>query len=95
MIAVLLSAQKDGWHRLVTGDELWFFLSYSLHRMWTLTRDDVASKPRPEIRTAKFMFTIMWNPLGFHVIDKLPDGVTMNANYRVFHPDMSISISAE
>jgi hypothetical protein len=27
------------------------------------------------------MFTIMWNPRGFHVIDKLPGGVTMNANY--------------
>jgi hypothetical protein len=27
------------------------------------------------------MFTIMWNPLGFHVIDKLPDSVTMNAIY--------------
>jgi hypothetical protein len=26
------------------------------------------------------MFTITWNPRGFHVIDKLPDGVTMNAN---------------
>jgi hypothetical protein len=27
------------------------------------------------------MFTIMWNPLGSHVLDKLPDGVTMNSNY--------------
>jgi hypothetical protein len=23
----------------------------------------------------------MWYPLGFHVIDKFPDGVTMNASY--------------
>jgi hypothetical protein len=30
---------------------------------------------------AKFMFTIMWNPIGFHVIDKFPDGVTMKVNY--------------
>jgi hypothetical protein len=49
--------------------------------MWTLTRDDIASKPRREIWTAKFMFMIMWNPLGFHVIDRLLDGVTMKANY--------------
>jgi hypothetical protein len=28
MITVLLSAQKDGGHHLVTGDESWFFLSY-------------------------------------------------------------------
>jgi hypothetical protein len=81
MITVLLSAQKDDWHHLVTGDESWFLLSYSPCRMWTLMRDDVASKPRREIRTAKFIFMIMWNLLGFHVIVKLPDGVTMNANY--------------
>jgi hypothetical protein len=34
-----------------------------------------------EIRTAKPMFTIMCNLLGFQVIDKLSDGVTMDANY--------------
>jgi hypothetical protein len=80
-MVVLLSAQKDGWHHLVTGDESWFFLSYSPRRMWTLTQNYIASKPRREIRTAKFMLTIMWNPLGFHVTDKLPDSLAMNANY--------------
>jgi predicted transcriptional regulator len=44
MIAVLLSAEKDGWHLLVTRNESWFFLSYSPRRMWTLKRDDIASK---------------------------------------------------
>jgi hypothetical protein len=81
MMVVLLSAQKDGWQHLVTGYESWFFLSYSTCRMWTLRRDDVASKPRRQIQMTKFMFTIMWNPLRFHLIDKPPDGITMNANY--------------
>jgi hypothetical protein len=80
MVALLLSAQKDGWHHLLTGDDSWFFLSHPPCRMWTLTQDDVASKPRREIRTAKFMITIMWNSLGFHVIDKLLESVTMAAN---------------
>jgi hypothetical protein len=59
MIVVSLSAQKDGWHHVVTRDEPLSFLSDSPRRMWTLTWDDVASKPRWEIRTAKFMFTLM------------------------------------
>jgi hypothetical protein len=80
MITVLLSVHKDGWPHLVTGDEPWFFLSYSPRRMWTLTRDDVASKLRREIRAAKFMYTIMWNPLEFRLIDKLPESVTMTAD---------------
>jgi hypothetical protein len=27
------------------------------------------------------MFTVVWNPLGFHVIDKLPTGAKMNSDY--------------
>jgi hypothetical protein len=81
MRTVLLSAQKDGWHHLVAGDGSWFFLSYSPGRMWVVTRDDVASKPGWEIRTAKFMLTNVWNPVGFRVIGKLSDDFTMKANY--------------
>jgi hypothetical protein len=59
--------------------------------MWTLAQDNVAAKPQRAIRTTKSMFTIMWNPLGFHVIDQLPDDVTINANDRMFHSEVSIS----
>jgi hypothetical protein len=43
-----------------------------------LARDEVVTKPRLAIQTAKFMFPVMWNPLRFHVIDKLPTGLRMN-----------------
>jgi hypothetical protein len=33
MILVLTAAVRDGWYRLVTGDESWLFLSYSPRRM--------------------------------------------------------------
>jgi hypothetical protein len=29
------------------------------------------------------MFTIMWNPRGFHVINRLPDGSKMNSEYDI------------
>jgi histone-lysine N-methyltransferase SETMAR len=32
------------------------------------------------MQTKKFMFTIMWNPRGFHVIGKLPVSTTMNSD---------------
>jgi transposase len=78
MVPVLEAAAKDGWYHLVTRDESWFVVSYSPRRMWTVVRDEVVTKPRRDIQTAKFMFTVMWNPLGFHVIDKLVTGVRMN-----------------
>jgi histone-lysine N-methyltransferase SETMAR len=81
MILVLTAAARDGWHHLVTRDESWFFLSYCLRRMWTRTRDDVATKPRSDIHTKKSMFTVLWNPLGFHVVDNLRTGAKMESDY--------------
>jgi hypothetical protein len=59
MIPILAAAAHDGWHHLVTGDESWFFLFYSPRRIWTLSRYDVATKPKHDIRTQKFMFTVI------------------------------------
>jgi hypothetical protein len=55
-------AERDSWHHLVTGDELLLFLDTSPCRIWTLSRDDVITKPRHDIQSKLFMFTIIWNP---------------------------------
>jgi hypothetical protein len=83
MIPILAAVAHDGWHHLVTGDESWFFLSYSPRRMWTLSRDDVATKPKHDICTQKFMFTMIWNPRRFQVVDKLPTATKMNSGYFI------------
>jgi hypothetical protein len=51
--------------------------------MWTLSRDDVVTKPRPDIQSKKIMFTIMWNPSGLYVIDRLPNDTKINSDYFV------------
>jgi hypothetical protein len=51
--------------------------------MWTLSRDDVATKPKHDIRMQKFMFTVIWNSLGFQVVDKLPTATKMNSDYFI------------
>jgi hypothetical protein len=83
MIPYLDAASQDGWRNLITGDEPWFFLSQSPRRMWSVAREDVATIVRGDIRTTKFMFTIMSNPRGFHVINRLPDGIKMNSEYYI------------
>jgi hypothetical protein len=83
MLRLLLAAQRDGWHHLVTGDESWFFFDTSPRRTWTLSRDEVATKARQQIQSKKFMFTIIWNANGFHVIDSLPNDTKMNSDYFV------------
>jgi hypothetical protein len=83
VIPILAAAGHDWWHHLGTGDESWFFLSYSPYRMWTLSRNDVATKPNHHLCTQKFMFTMSWNPLGFQVVDKLPTGTKMHNDYFI------------
>jgi hypothetical protein len=46
-----------------------------------LTREKVATKPTHCIHTETFMFAVIWNPFGFHVIDKHPIGAKMNSHY--------------
>jgi hypothetical protein len=75
------AARKDVWGHLVTGDEPWFFLLSDPHRMWALANDGVATKTKIDIQSEKFMYPIMWNSHGFHVIDRLPTGAEIKSKY--------------
>jgi hypothetical protein len=54
--------------------------------MWTLSRDNVTTKPRLDIQSKKFMFALIWNPSGFYVIDRLPNDAAKNSDYFVTNP---------
>jgi hypothetical protein len=51
--------------------------------MWTLSRDDVATKPRQRIQSKKFMFTMIWNPSEFYAVERLANDTRMNTDYFV------------
>jgi hypothetical protein len=53
--------------------------------MWTLSRDNVITKPRHDIQNKMFMFTIVWNPSGFYVVNGLPNHIKMNRSYFVIN----------
>jgi hypothetical protein len=44
MILSLEAARKDVWRHMVTGDLCWFFLLFGPHRMWALTKDEMATR---------------------------------------------------
>jgi hypothetical protein len=50
MLPFLHAAECDDWHHLVTGDESWFFFERTPCRMWTLSRDNVVTKPKHQIQ---------------------------------------------
>jgi hypothetical protein len=51
--------------------------------MWTLSRDDVATKPKHDIQTKKVMFTMFWRLLGFPVVEQLATGAKMDSDYFI------------
>jgi hypothetical protein len=67
----------------VTDDESWFFFNTLPRRMWTLSRGDLVTKSRLDIRSKTFMFTTIWNFSGFYVVDRLPNHTKMNSAYFV------------
>jgi hypothetical protein len=81
MIPYVEEASWDGWQHFVTGNEPWFFLDQSPHQMWCLARDDVSTIVRRGIQTQQFMFTIMWNPRRFHVVNRLPSDTIIDSHY--------------
>jgi hypothetical protein len=83
ILPLLHAAQRDGWHHLVADDEFRLFFDTSLRRMWTLSKDNVATKPRQQIQSKKFMFTIIWNPTGFYIVNRLLNDTKTNSDYFV------------
>jgi hypothetical protein len=81
MLPFLYATEHDGWHYLMTCDESWFFLNSSPRRIWTLSRDDVITKPRFDIQSKEFMCMIMWNSSGLCIVDRLPNNTKMNSDY--------------
>jgi hypothetical protein len=51
MLPFLHAAERDGWHHLVIGEESWFFMNTSSGCVWTLSRDDVVTKPGLDIQS--------------------------------------------
>jgi cyclophilin family peptidyl-prolyl cis-trans isomerase len=52
--------------------------------MWALAKDEVTTT-RTDIQSKKFIFLIMWNIHGFHVVDRLPAGARINGTYDIIN----------
>jgi hypothetical protein len=67
---------------MITLDEPWFYLSADYEQIWLRVEEQPPERPRQTIQDPKMMVTVAWNPLGFHLLDTLPQGNTFNAEYH-------------
>jgi hypothetical protein len=71
----VLSVQSMGqWHDIVTLDESWIYLVSEHDLIWTAPGEIVVDMERHTVQSPKFMLTVVWNTIGFHVLKALPKG---------------------
>jgi hypothetical protein len=83
LLTALNSIKEQGWQYLLILDESWFYLSTDYNSIWLQDGELPPERERKMINSKKLMVTIVWNPLGFHLIDVLPKGQTFNAAYYI------------
>jgi hypothetical protein len=59
--------------------------------MWTGPGEMVVDRERHTVQSPTFMLTVVWNPIGFHVLKALPKGRRFNAQYNT--NDILVAIS--
>jgi hypothetical protein len=88
----ILSVQSTRqWHYIVTLDESWIYLFSEHDLMWTAPGEIIVDRERHTVQSPKFILTVVWNPIGFHVLKALPKGRKFNAQY--YTNDILVAIS--
>jgi hypothetical protein len=83
LLQVLSVQSTRQWHDIVTLDESWIYLFSEHDVMWTAPGEIVVDRERHTVQSPNFMLTVMWNPIGFHVLKALPKGRKFNAQYYI------------
>jgi histone-lysine N-methyltransferase SETMAR len=78
------------WHDIVTLDESWIYLFSEHDLMWTVP-GEIVDRERHTVQLPKFMRTVVWNPIRFHVLKTLPKGRKFNTQY--YPNDILVAIS--
>jgi hypothetical protein len=68
LLQVLSVQSTCQWHNIVTLDESWVCLFSEHDLMWTAPGEIVVDRKQHTVQSPKFMLTVVWNPIGFHVL---------------------------
>jgi hypothetical protein len=91
LLQVLSVQSTRQWHDIVTLDESWIYLFSDHDLMWIAPGEIVVDREWHTVQSPKLMLTVVWNPIGFHVLKALPKGRKFNAQYYV--NDILVAIS--
>jgi hypothetical protein len=69
------------WHDIATLDESWIYLFSEHDLTWTAPGEIVVDREWHKVQSPKFMLTVVWNRIGFHVLKTFPNGRKFNPQY--------------
>jgi hypothetical protein len=81
LLQVLSVQSTHQWHDIVTLDESWIYLFSEHDMMCTAPEEIVVDREQHTVQSPKFMLTVVWNPIEFHLLKALPKGRKFNAQY--------------
>jgi hypothetical protein len=96
LLQVLSVQSTRQWHYIVTLDESWIYLFSEHDLMWTHPGEIVVDRERHTVQSPKFMLTVMWNPIGFHVScsEGPPEGAQIQCTILYYYTnDILVAIS--
>jgi hypothetical protein len=91
LLQVLSVQSTRQWYDIITLDESWIYLFSEHDLIWTAAGEIVVDRERHTIQLPKFMLTVVWNPIEFHVLKALPKGRKFNTQY--YTNDIMVAIS--
>jgi hypothetical protein len=91
LLHVLSVQSTRQWHDIVTLDESWIYLFSEHDLMWTVHGEIFVDRERHTVQSPKFMLTVVWNPIVFHILKALPKGLKFNA--QRYTNDILVAIS--
>jgi hypothetical protein len=94
LLQVLSVQSTRQWHDIVTLDESWIYLFSEHDLMWTAPGEIVVDRGRHTVQSPKFMMMLVWNPIGFHVLESPPEGAQIQCTiFHYYTNDILVAIS--
>jgi histone-lysine N-methyltransferase SETMAR len=82
LLQVLSVQSTRQWHDIVPSNKSCIYLFSEHDLMWAAAGEIVVDRERHTVQSPKFMLTVVWNPIGFHVLKALPKRRKFNAQYH-------------
>ena len=83
LLDVLRVQKRKGFHRILTGDESWFYLQYDHKHVWSISKEEVPERVSQKIQTKKIMLTVIWNIDQFYIINLMKNNENFNSEYFI------------